>query len=127
MPIYVSVYHLDKIVVGRTDGQVTLADLEGYLDTIAKARAVGYRKIFDSTSGTSALPPRDLEIFRQRLKEFGEQHKGKVGPFAVVTGGERHNRLASVCQTAATADRPMRVFDDIHSARAWLDELAPVH
>ena len=29
-------------------------------------------------------------------------------------------------QTATTADRPMRVFSDIHSARRWLNEMMPV-
>jgi len=44
MPIYVTVYHLDKMIVGKTEGDITLADIEGYLDDIVKARAVPYRK-----------------------------------------------------------------------------------
>ena len=125
MPIYVSVYHLDKTIIGKTEGEVTLADIEGYLNDIIKARAVSYRKIFDATSGTSALTPQDVETLRETLAEFTRTRRD-VGPFAVVTGGDRNGRMANICQTATTADRPMRVFSDIHSARRWLDETMPI-
>jgi len=125
MPIYVTVYHLDKTIIGKTEGEVTLGDIEGYLDDIVKAKAVGYRKIFDATSGTSVLSPQDVETLRATPADF-TQRRRDVGPFAVITGGNREGRLANICQTATTADRPMRVFADIHSARRWLDEMMPV-
>jgi hypothetical protein len=61
MPIYVTVYHLDKMIVGKTEGEVTLADLKGYFAAVIKARALPYRKIFDATSGTRHLPRRRSE------------------------------------------------------------------
>jgi hypothetical protein len=125
MPIYVTVYHLDKMIIGKTEGDVTLADIEGYLEDIVKARAVPYRKIFDATGGTSVLTPDDTEALQAKLKAFTAQ-RGKVGPFAVVTGGDRDGHLANICRTASTADRPMRVFADIHSARRWLEEMLPI-
>jgi hypothetical protein len=125
MPIYVTVYHLDKTIIGKTEGEVTLADIEGYLDDIVRAKAVKYRKIFDATSGTSVLSPQDVETLRATLADF-TQNRRDVGPFAVITGGNREGRLANICQTATTADRPMRVFSDIHSARRWLNEMMPV-
>jgi len=66
MPIYVTVYHLDKTIIGKTEGEVTLTDIEGYLDDIVRAKAVRYRKIFDATSGTSVLSPQDVETLRDR-------------------------------------------------------------
>jgi len=75
MPIYVTVYHPDKTIIGKTEGDVTLADIEGYLDDLVKAKA--------------HIEKRD-----------------NVGPFAVVTGGNREGRLADICQTISTADRP---------------------
>jgi hypothetical protein len=63
MPIYVTFYHLDKTMVGRTEGEITLADLTGYLeDRLADLQAL--------------VPPADT--------------------------------------------RPVRIFNDIHAARAWL-------
>ena len=126
MPIYVTVYHLDKMIIGKTEGKVTLADLEGYFGAIVKARALPYRKIFDATGGTSTLTPEEVGAFRSRMMAFVERGQGKIGPFAVVAGAERHNRLADICRTVADAERPMKVFNDIHAARAWLGEMAPV-
>lgn len=125
MPIYVTVYHLDKTIVGKTDGEVTLADLEGYLAAVVKARAVSYSKIFDATRGASALTPDDVNSFRTRITAFVERGQGRIGPFAVVAGQERDNRLANICRTVADANRPMKIFNDIHAARAWLAEMAP--
>ena len=124
MPIYVTVYHLDRTIIGKTEGDVTLADIEGYLDDVVKAKGVSYRKIFDATSGTSRLTPDDVEILRAKLAEFTRTQN--FGPFAVVTGGNREGRMANICQAASSADRPMRVFNDIHSARLWLDEQQPL-
>jgi hypothetical protein len=125
MPIYVTVYHLDKMIIGKTEGEVTLADIESYLDDVVKARAVPYRKIFDASSGTSVLTPEDVVTLRSKLAEF-TQKRDNVGPFAVVTGGNRQGRMANICQTITTANRPMRVFADIHSARQWLEEKLPI-
>ena len=57
---------------------------------------------------------------------FVERGRGKVGPFAVVTGVKRHSRLTKVCRTISDADRPMKIFNDIRAARAWLQEKKPV-
>jgi hypothetical protein len=124
MPIYVTVYHLDKTIIGKTEGDVTLADIEGYLDDVVKAKAVSYRKIFDATSGTSRLTPEDVETLGTKLAQLTRSRN--FGPFAVVTGGDREGRMANICRTASAADRPMRVFNDIHSARRWLEEQQPL-
>ena len=107
------------MIIGETEGEVTLKDLEGYFDAVTEARAVHYRKIFDSTNGTSVLSDDDVKILKARMTSFVEQ--GRVGPFAIVAGSQRNDRLTKICQTVASADRPMRVFRDIHSARLWLE------
>lgn len=124
MPIYVTVYHLDRTIVGKTDGEVTLSDLEGYFAAIVKARALSYGKIFDATGGTSVLSRKDLDTFRARMAAFVRRSRGRIGAFAVVAGAERSVRLADICRTVADADRPMKIFNDIHAARAWLEEMA---
>src|SRR6476469_6559933 len=126
MPIFVTVYHLDKMIVGKTEGDVTLAALEGYFAAIVKARALAYRKIFDATGGTSTLTPEEIGAFRARMMAYVERGRGKIGPFAVVAGVKRHNRLANICRTIADADRPMKIFNDIRAARAWLQDKMPV-
>ena len=63
-------------------------------------------------------------VFAERMRAFVA--RGKVGPLAVVTGPERHRRLANICQTLVTVERPMRIFTDVNDARRWLAEQAPV-
>lgn len=123
MPIRLKIIPLHQSVLGETEGEVTLADLLGYFDAIEAADALHYRKIFDSTNGTSALSDGDVAILQVRMQAFME--RGKVGPFAIVASSQRHNRLTNICQAVASADRPLRVFRDIHSARLWLNNLPP--
>jgi len=61
MPIYVTVYHLDRMIVGKTGGEVTLADLEGYFAAVVKAKALPYRIARSST------PPRAARRSRPRM------------------------------------------------------------
>jgi len=121
MPIYVTFYHLDRIMVGKTEGEITLADLMGYLDDVEKARAVGYAKIFDCSSGQSNLLPQERETFARRLAAYHARYGRQAGPFAVVAGADVGKRLADLQALVPPADsRPVRVFGDIHAARAWL-------
>jgi hypothetical protein len=121
MPIYVTFYHLDRTMVGKTEGEITLADLMGYLDDVEKARAVGYAKIFDCSSGQSNLLPEERETFARRLAAYHARYGRQAGPVAVVAGADVGKRLADLQALMPPADsRPVRVFGDIHAARAWL-------
>jgi hypothetical protein len=121
MPIYVTFYHLDKTMVGRTEGEITLADLTGYLEDVEKARAVGYAKIFDCSVGQSNLLPAEREAFARRLAAYHAKYGKQAGPFAVVAGADVVERLADLQALVPPANtRPVRIFNDIHAARAWL-------
>lgn len=121
MPIYVTFYHLDRTMVGRTEGEITLADLTGYLEDVEKARAVGYAKIFDCSVGRSNLLPDEREAFVRRLAAYHARYGKQAGPFAVVAGADVVERLADLQALVPPADtRPVRIFNDIHAARAWL-------
>jgi hypothetical protein len=121
MPIYVTFYHLDKTMVGRTEGEITLADLTGYLEDVEKARAVGYAKIFDCSVGQSNLLPAEREAFAKRLAAYHAKYGKQAGPFAVVAGADVVERLADLQALVPPANtRPVKIFNDIHAARAWL-------
>ncbi|MBS0540041.1 MAG: hypothetical protein JSR47_14845 [Proteobacteria bacterium] len=123
MPIYVTFYHLDQTMVGKTEGEITLADLMGYLDDVEKARAVGYAKIFDCLSGQSNLLPDERDVFAKRLAAYHARYGKQAGPFAVVAGPDVVHRLADLQALVPPANtRPVRIFGDIHSARAWIAE-----
>ncbi len=125
MPIYVTFYHLDRTMVGKTEGEITLADLMGYLDDVERARAVGYAKIFDCSSGRSHLLPEEREVFVRRLAAYHAKYGRQAGPFAVVAGADVFERLADLKALVPPANsRPVGYFNDIHAARAWLAEQA---
>ena len=112
-------------MVGKTEGEITLADLMGYLDDVEKARAVGYAKIFDCSTGRSHLLPEERETFVRRLAAYHARYGRQAGPFAVVAGADVVERLADLQVLVTAADsRPVRIFNDIHAARAWLEEQA---
>ncbi len=109
-------------MVGKTEGEVTLADLTGYLDDVEKARAVGYAKIFDCTSGRANLLPAERETFSRRLAAYHARYGRQAGPFAVVAGADVTERLADLDGLVRAADtRPVGIFDHINAARAWLE------
>jgi hypothetical protein len=123
MPIYVTFYHLDRTMVGRTEGEVTLADLMGYLDDVERAKAVGYAKIFDCSVGQASLMPMERETFGKRLTAYHAKYGKQAGPFAVVAGADVTTRLADLNALVPPADtRPVKIFGDIHAARQWLAE-----
>lgn len=122
MPIYVTFYHLDQTMVGKTEGEVTLADLLNYLDDVEKAKAVGYAKIFDATAGQTNLMPMEREALQQRLAAYHAKYGKQAGPFAVVAGADVLQRLGHLDALVRNADsRPVEIFMDIHAARAWLE------
>jgi hypothetical protein len=125
MPIYVTFYHLDRTMVGKTEGEVTLADLLNYLDDVEKARAVGYAKIFDCSAGHTTLLPVEKEALAARLAEYHTRYGREAGPFAVVASPDVNQRLGALNGLVRKADsRPVEIFTDIHAARAWLERQA---
>jgi hypothetical protein len=123
VPIYVTFYHLDRTMVGRTEGDITLADLMGYLDDVEKAKAVGYAKIFDCSVGQSSLLPDERAVFASRLAAYHAKYGKQAGPFAVVAGVDVTSRLADLNALVPPADtRPVQIFADIYAARRWLAE-----
>ena len=112
-------------MVGKTEGEITLADLMGYLDDVEKARAVGYAKIFDCSTGRSNLLPEEREAFVRRLTAYHAKYGRQAGPFAVVAGTDVFERLADLKALVPPANsRPVGYFNDIHAARAWLADPA---
>jgi hypothetical protein len=52
---------------------------------------------------------------------------GAVGPLAIVASTPRSYERAHLFATLADAERPIRIFQELHLARQWLDAQAPGH
>jgi hypothetical protein len=124
MPIRLQISHLERMVVGVSEGTVTLRDIGDFLDGIVKAGARPYRKLFDASEGISGLSEADLKALATRLHR--PPKPDGLGPFAIVARQGDRSDLVRVLRPFASLDRPMRVFANIRSARGWLENQALV-
>ena len=118
MPVRFHVYHPEKMVVGVTQGVVTLKHIICFALDIAQNRASTYRKIVDVVSGTPMLSEADFAAYRDRLRELPPDQRPS-GPLALVTN-EEHGPLARLFAELTGGERPAKVFTSIHAARQWL-------
>lgn len=123
MPISWTVSHPARLVVAVGKGDVNATDVLLYLDDIDRAGAMPYRKIFDLSGVVAAMPTKDVRLIGMRVVALAG---GKpTGPLAIVVASDAISELAKVFEATATTKRPLQIFRDFHTARAWLDEVAP--
>lgn len=117
MPIRLTVYHPDRIIIGVASGEVGVQDLGNFLREIVEARVLHYRKIIDVAGATPALTAQELAAFSTIVRTAHE--RGQTGPLAIVAHGKQ-SELAQMFAQLTGTDRPAEVFRSIHDARKWL-------
>ena len=126
MPVHWTISHPARLVVAVTKGEVSSADIEQYFAGVTADGAMAYAKIFEITHTpgalTGALSPENLKSLGQRV--VYAQH-GQVGPLAIVAASEESYAQASIFAAAATVDRPLRIFRELHAARQWIETQKP--
>ena len=100
-------------------GELRLTHIEAYLDEVVTANALAYRKIFDMTQATPRLDDDDLMALGARIRAYIAL--GEIGPLAIVATTDESYEQAMMFATLAVADRPIRIFRELHLARQWLD------
>lgn len=105
------------MVVVTAQGKVTRPEMEGYLDAVTGAGANGYAKIFDATNGKCGMTSEDMTYF---AVTFRRMHAEPHGALAIVLQNERWARLQPVLGALAAADRPLRLFTSLLSAKRWI-------
>jgi len=123
MPIQWTISHPIKLVVAVCKGTVTRQDIEGYLDALAVTDTLPYRKIFDATQATADLPDDDMMALGARIRAYATM--GSLGPLAIVATTAESYERARLFAALADADRPIRIFRELHLARKWLDSQSP--
>jgi hypothetical protein len=122
MPITCQINHLDRLVIGVSEGVVTLQEIFTFINNVVADGTQPYRKIFDARQGTSGLSQDDLKALSQRLKSGPIARP--LGPFAVIAGSQGE-QLVEILRPFAEIKRPMRIFKDMASARRWIDHQKP--
>ena len=83
MPITWTIDHDKRMLTALCQGDVTLVDLEEYLDAVVVAGSMPYRKLFDGTRGDSTLTDEEMMLLGARIRAY--HTAGAMGPLAIVT------------------------------------------
>jgi hypothetical protein len=119
-----------RLIVVTAEGPVSRTEIDGLLDAVTGAKALGYRKLVDATAGKLAMNAVDLLAIGARVRSL---HAGAVGAAAIVLPGrlpqdgepdDAPTLVARLIGILASAKRPLRLFKSVASARRWLDSLA---
>jgi hypothetical protein len=119
VPITWKIDHDQRMLTAVCQGDVTLVDLEEYLDAVVVAGSMPYRKLFDGTRGDSTLTDEEMMLLGARIRAY--HAAGPMGPLAIVVVTEHTHGLARLFGALAAADRPIKIFRDLRAARRWLD------
>ncbi|HET6222272.1 MAG TPA: hypothetical protein VFE11_08910, partial [Dongiaceae bacterium] len=105
------------------EGDVTRADLVGYLDVVEGAGALTYCKLFDGTAFETSMTALDMLEIGARFRSY---HARPIGPLAMVLPPDKADLFARILGILAAADRPMRVFTRLAPARRWIETFVRV-
>jgi hypothetical protein len=123
MPLHWTIDSRTKLLVAVADGDVGLRDVEHLLDVVAGSNALSYRKLFDARRGKTQMSSTELLAIGVRLRAL-HATTPVLGPLAFVVRDQSYGRVAPVLGILAVPKRPMRVFNTVEKARAWLDSPA---
>ncbi len=119
MPIRLTIFHPDRMIVGVATDKVTLFDLVGFFREIAESNTLHYRKLIDVAGAEPALSREELAAFGERVRGArGEKPRGALAIVADSARGE-FARFFSELRSGTDAP-PTEVFRSIHDARRWL-------
>jgi hypothetical protein len=119
MPVQWTVSHPKRLVIAVAKGELRLQDIEDYLDGVVTVDALSYRKIFDTTDATINLSEDDMMALGARVRAYIVM--GRIGPLAIVAATDKSYQQARMFAALAVADRPIKIFGELHTARHWLD------
>jgi hypothetical protein len=88
------------------------------LEALAGAKALSYRKLFDGRAVQSTMTGEELLAICAKIRAYHEE--GPVGALALVGTAEQTVRFSRLLGALAAADRPIKLFNSLRSARAWL-------
>jgi len=123
MPIQWTISRPTRLVVAVAKGALTRKDIEGYLDALVVADVMLYRKIFDMTQAEPSLSDADMMELGARIRAYATT--GDMGPLAIVAATPQAVERASLFAALSEARRPIRIFQELHQARKWLDSESP--
>lgn len=118
MPIKIKIDRARRYVEAVAEGEVTLEDIEEFLDAVIVSEALPYRKLFDGRTAYGKYT--DEEVMRLAARFSAYAALGRRGAAAIVPSVQYYE-LASRVLNLDRRDAPGRAFIDIDEARRWLE------
>ena len=118
MPIVWGVNHAARLVSAKATGELGRTDFEEYLDGLAAAATLSYRKVLDMAGSRLALSNDDMSAIGARIR--GHEAVGPMGSVAVIAGSDELYDQIRQLESIIDADRPLKIFRDADMAYAWL-------
>ena len=115
MPLYWTIDSKERLFIGMGEGEVTFADAMALLEVLADAKALSYRKLFDGRAVHSSMAGDEVLVLCAKVRTYHDE--GCLGALAMVGTPEQTKIFARLLGALATADRPMKVFTGVRSAR----------
>ena len=119
MPIRLTIFHPDRMIIGVATDKVTLFDLVGFFREIAQSNTLHYRKLIDVAAAEPALTKEELAAFGERVRQArSDKPRGALAIVADSARGEFARFFTDL--RGGTDAPPTKVFRSIHDARRWL-------
>lgn len=118
MPLYWTIDSKERLFTGVGEGEVTFPDAMSLLETLAGAKALSYRKLFDGRAVQSTMSGDELLAVCAKIRAYHED--GAIGALALVGTADQTVIFARLLGALAAADRPIKVFNSLGQARGWL-------
>ena len=123
MPLYWTIDSKARLFTGVAEGDVSLSDAVEFLEAMAGAKAMAYRKLFDGRAATPTMTPEEVLSLSARIRSYHDEG-GIMGALALVATPEQTMIFARLIGALASAKRPIRVFTSPRQARNWIEDLA---
>jgi hypothetical protein len=118
MPIRWTISHEQRLVVAKTQGVVTLKDVEAYLDAVVVSDAMPYAKLFDASDIDPQASDDDVMALGARARAYGAM---LGGPLAFVVKTDLARGFVDRYLNLTAASRPVSIFQTVEEARERLD------
>lgn len=124
MAVTWTVSHKERLVIAVARGPLAVPEIATYLEEVAAAGCMAYRKIFDLTHAQVSPHFQDsIEALRPVIARYALA--GKMGPLAIVARTPESHQAAQRYLARAVAPRALALFPELHEARVWLDIADP--
>src|SRR4051794_31637757 len=121
MPLDFNISHPEQLVYAVAVGEVSADEIQAFLGSVIAAQAMPYAKLFDFREVTALATTGRLSEVGDTVRLYDKMKLGYLGPLAIVAGAAPQRvSHAKAFVTAASARRPVQIFETAEEARLWL-------